>query len=213
MSGFLRRFSSAYRTAVAHEAAGEYIEAAKPTHCAMSDTKSPRCTFWKAGRRGGARSAAAELLVAVHLLIDDGDAPKSLIKRLWRCALRVVRSRDLVDSDHELWSMPRGCSPNRRAEPGGGSAGARRRHRASRGAWQQAGEVERVEAAFGASAKTPAGAAGTRTVCELRNERCGSGNATRHSRTCARSSKWPVRGVNRSGFSMSCHGGFRKPAR
>lgn len=102
MSGFLRRLSSTYRTAVAHEAAGEYIEAAKAYALCDEPHKVAEMHVLEAGRRAVPGSAALELLVAVHLLIDDTEAPKPLLKRLGEALLRLVRSRDLVDSDREL---------------------------------------------------------------------------------------------------------------
>ncbi len=102
MSGFLRRFSSSYRTAVAHEAAGEYIEAAKAYALCDEPHKVAEMHILEAGRRAVAGSAVGELLVAVNLLSDDPTAPQPLLRRLGEALLRVVRSRDLVDSDREL---------------------------------------------------------------------------------------------------------------
>lgn len=146
MSGFLRRFSSAYRTAVAHEAAGEYIEAAKAYALCDERHKVAEMHILEAGRRAVPGSAAAELLVAVHLLIDDGDAPKLLLKRLGDALLRVVRSRDLVDSDREL--LVYAARVLRQADEPSLAAEALERAGDIEQAvvlWQQAGEVERVE--------------------------------------------------------------------
>ncbi len=102
MSSFLRRLSSSYRTAVAHEAAGDYIEAAKAYALCDEPHKVAEMHILEASRRAVPGSAVGELLIAVNLLSDDPTAPPPLLKRLGESLLRVVRSRDLVDSDREL---------------------------------------------------------------------------------------------------------------
>nr|MBP6608143.1 hypothetical protein [Deltaproteobacteria bacterium] len=70
MSGWLRRLSATYRTAVSAEAAGEYIEAAKAYALCDERHKVAEMHILEAGRRAVPGSAVGELLVAVNLLSD-----------------------------------------------------------------------------------------------------------------------------------------------
>ncbi len=102
MSGWLRRLSATYRTAVAAEAAGEYLEAAKAYALCDERHKVAEMHILEAGRRAVPGSAVGELLVAANFLNEDSDPPKLLLKRLGEALLRLIRSRELVDSDREL---------------------------------------------------------------------------------------------------------------
>jgi len=102
VSGWLRRLSATYRTAVAAEAAGEYLEAAKAYALCNERHKVAEMHILEAGRRAVPGSAVGELLVAANFLNEDSDPPKLLLKRLGEALLRLIRSRELVDSDREL---------------------------------------------------------------------------------------------------------------
>ena len=102
MSGWLRRLSATYRTAVAAEAAGEYLEAAKAYALCNERHKVAEMHILEAGRRAVPGSAVGELLVAANFLNEDSDPPKHLLKRLGEALLRLIRSRELLDSDREL---------------------------------------------------------------------------------------------------------------
>ncbi len=102
MSGWLRRLSTTYRMAVAAEAAGDYLEAAKAYALCEERHKVAEMHILEAARRAVPGSAAAELLIAANFLHDDESAPQALLRRLGEALLRLVRSRDLIDSDREL---------------------------------------------------------------------------------------------------------------
>lgn len=88
--------------AVAAEAAGDYLEAARAYALCEERHKVAEMHILEAAKRAVPGSAAAELLIAANFLHDDSDAPVPLLRRLGEALLRLVRSRDLVDSDREL---------------------------------------------------------------------------------------------------------------
>jgi len=146
VSVWLRRFSATYRTAVAAEAAGEYIEAAKSYALCDERHKAAEMHILEAARRAVPGSAVGELLVAVNLLLDDGEAPSALLKRLGEGLLRLLRSRDLVDSDREL-ALHAARALSRAGEPLLAAEAYERAGDVERAVemLQQAGDVERVE--------------------------------------------------------------------
>jgi hypothetical protein len=146
VSGWLRRLSATYRTAVSAEAAGEYIEAAKAYALCDERHKVAEMHILEAGRRAVPGSAVGELLVAVNLLRDDREAPALLLKRLGEALLRLLRSRDLVDSDREL-ALHAGRVLARADEPVLAAEAFERAGDVERAVevLTQAGDIERVE--------------------------------------------------------------------
>ena len=89
MSGWLRRLSTTYRMAVAAEAAGDYLEAAKAYALCEERHKVAEMHILEAARRAVPGSAAAELLIAANFLHDDESAPQALLRRLGEALLRL----------------------------------------------------------------------------------------------------------------------------
>ena len=108
MSGWLRRLSATYRTAVSAEAAGEYIEAAKAYALCDERHKVAEMHILEAGRRAVPGSAVGELLVAVNLLSDDREAPALLLKRLGEALLHIfdtARPSQESPTTQQLWLL------------------------------------------------------------------------------------------------------------
>lgn len=78
------------------------MEAAKAYALCNERHKVAEMHILEAGRRAVPGSAVGELLVAANFLNEDSDPPKHLLKRLGEALLRLIRSRDLLDSDREL---------------------------------------------------------------------------------------------------------------
>jgi tetratricopeptide (TPR) repeat protein len=78
------------------------LEAAKAYALCNERHKVAEMHILEAGRRAVPGSAVGELLVAANFLNEDSDPPKHLLKRLGEALLRLIRSRELVDSDREL---------------------------------------------------------------------------------------------------------------
>lgn len=132
--------------AVAAEAAGDYLEAAKAYALCEERHKVAEMHILEAARRAVPGSAAAELLIAANFLHDDSEAPAPLLRRLGEALLRLVRSRDLVDSDRELATVAARVL-SRAGEPLLAAEAYQRSGDVERAVelLSQAGEVERVE--------------------------------------------------------------------
>lgn len=149
MSTLKRWFSPTYRHALALEAEGRYIEAARAYALCAERPKVAEMHLLEAERRGAPASAIRELQVAANFLREsDAAAPetRALFLRLGRAYLKALRKSTLAEADREL------CAEAARLLRLGGDAEAAAEAFSLSGdleraaaAYQEAGVVEKVE--------------------------------------------------------------------
>ncbi len=152
MSTLLRWFSPAYRYALAAEAEGRYIDAARAYALCGQRLKVAEMHLLEAERRGAPASALRELHVAAHFVGERSASSQALRLRLGQLYLRILKKSVLTPADHELCSEAADLLLGAGDAAGAGAAyelcGNLERAAA---AYEQAGEIERVEELLGAA--------------------------------------------------------------
>jgi len=149
VNGLLRRFSSTYRNAVAHEAVGEYTEAAKEYALCGDPVKAAEMHLLAASRCTLAKQAIAALRVAEHLLGDEKEVPASLWRRLGEAYLRVVPVEQPALAEQEVFLLA--AAAFWKAEEFSQAARAFRaagRMEQAAECLERAGDIEEVEALY-----------------------------------------------------------------
>lgn len=151
MSLLKRVFSADYRRALAAEAAGEYLEAARAYALADEKAKVAEMHLLAAERAGGLEGRVAELRTAARWAAEGTDEALAVRRRIARALLDLVKQAGVfADGDRKLLHEAAQLFSSAGDHAGAGEclelAGD---EQAAADAYQHAGEVERLEIVLG----------------------------------------------------------------